>query len=504
MIYLWVVMRGKIQKIVNKAVQIIGSKYFFWFIIALFIFQAMWIAFSFRYPMIYDEYYHFGLIEYFSHQWLPWIKDQPNSLDQYGSLARNPFLFYHYLMSFPFRIISLFTNNLAMQVISMRIVNIGLFAGGLVIFAKLFKSMKIQPVFRNIALLFFVLLPATPFVAATVNYDNAIFLLTALFMFVGLKIIQNEKMQWYNYVLLVLIGMAGSLMKTSFLPIFAAGFAYIFIRLIIKQKNNIIRDAIKSFKPSSIWLKVVILVPFVIVGFIFAERFAVNIVKYHSLSPSCERLMTKERCLANIIELRADDLKKNRKGIPDQDPQYVLRWSSDMIFTLLWTGSSLDKTDQVEFINPLPVIYTVVFIGSIISLAAITYSFEKFKKIPGFWFVIVIIACYIISLFYVNISAYYEFYQPVSIQGRYLLPLLPVIMLFALLGINNIFHRIRFIKVPLLLIVFVLILSGAGVITHIVRSRNSWYWDNSTVRQINVSARNTLSPLVQQWWYDRE
>ncbi|HZJ34641.1 MAG TPA: hypothetical protein VFD55_01335, partial [Candidatus Angelobacter sp.] len=164
-------MREKAKKIVDKTIQIIGSKYFFWGVIALFVFQAAWIAFSFRYSMIYDEYYHFGLIEYFSHQWLPWINDQPVSLDLYGALGRNPYLLYHYLMSFPFRLVTLFTNDFVTQVISMRLINIVLFASGLVVFARLFKAMKVQPVFRNIALLFFVLLPATPFVAATVNYD---------------------------------------------------------------------------------------------------------------------------------------------------------------------------------------------------------------------------------------------------------------------------------------------------------------------------------------------
>jgi len=496
-------MKLKLKKIANKAAKIIGSRYFFWFIIALFIFQAVWIALSFRYSMIYDEYYHFGLIEYFSHQWLPWISNQPVSLDQYGALARSPYLLYHYLMSFPFRVVSLFTNDFYTQVVAMRFVNIGLFACSLVIFMRLFRAMKIQPVFRNIALLFFVLLPATPFVAATVNYDNATLPLTALFVFIGLKIIKSEKTQWHNYALLILIGMAGSLMKISFLPIFAAGFAYVFIRLLIKQKTKIVHDLVQSFSRSRIWLKVAILIPFVVVGFIFMERFAVNIVKYHSLSPSCESLMSKNRCRSNYIELRSYDLKKSRTGNPVQFPQYASTWVYSMEFGLVVTGANTNGKVGTKMGAPLPIIYTVVFIGAIVSVVAIAYGFEKLKNISGFWLIASVIALYFSALFYTNTSLYYEYYQLLAIQGRYLLPILPFIFIFALLGINYAMRSNTLLKAIFFTVVFALYLNGAGVITHIMRSDCSWYWDNQTVCKVNNEARNLLTPFIKEYWYER-
>jgi len=498
-------MRERVRKIVDKIVQIIGSKYFFWGIIVLFVFQAAWIAFSFRYPMIYDEGYHFGLIEYFSHQWLPWITNQSTNLDQYGALGRDPYLLYHYLMSFPFRIIDVLTNNPAVQVISMRLINIILFASGIISFWHLLKEMNIKRVFRNVSLLFFVLLPATPFVAATINYDSAVFLLTAIFMLVGVKIVKNQKIQWHHYALLVFIGMTGSLMKSAFTPIFAAGFIFIVIRLLINHKKQVIHDYIKSFKTTGLWLKIVILVPVVVVGFLFTERFAVNIVQYHSLVPSCEKQLTEKRCLSSPLELRAYELEKNKKGkIPYQDPEYVEKWGSSMLFTLLWSGSSIyGSNGVVKFLDPLPVIYTVVFISTMVSSMAFFYSFEKLKKISGFWFITSIIILYISTLFYINFSAYYKYYSPIGIQGRYLLPLLPVLMALALLGINNILRRVRPFKILILITVFILYLSGAGVITHIVRSNDSWIWDNQTVRQMNDDARDWLSPYVQKWWYDK-
>jgi len=494
------------KKIVDKAVQIIGSKYFFWGVIALFVFQAAWIAFSFRYPMIYDEYYHFGLIEYFSHQWLPWINNQPVSLDLYGALGRNPYLFYHYIMSFPFRLVTLFTNDFVAQVISMRLINIGLFAGGLVVFARLFKAMKVQPVFRNVALLFFVLLPVTPFVAATVNYDNTVFLLTALLVLIGVRIIQSPKIQWHNYILIILIGMVGSLMKSSFLPIFAAGFIFIFVRLIIAHKKKLFQDNIQSFRASGLWLKIVILVPVVIVGFLFAERFVVNIIQYHSLDPNCTSQMSQGRCNTNPVELRNRHLEKikSKDTIPAQVPQYANTWFSEMINTLLISGSNTNGKFGTEYAKPFPIIYMVVFWGTIVSFATFFYSLDKLRKISGFWLTISIIILYVASLFYVNLSNYYEYYQPIAIQGRYLLPFLPVMMLFALLGLNNILHRLGFLKLLILLVVLTLYLNGAGAITHIMKSNDNWYWDNSQIiYKINNKAKNILRPFLTEWWYEK-
>lgn len=496
-------MREKTQKIANRAVQIIGSRYFFIGIIVIFVLQALWIAFSFRYSMIYDEYYHFGLIQYFSHQWLPWINNQPTSLDMYSALARNPFLLYHYLMSFPFRIVALFTNDFNHQVIAMRLVNIGLFAGGLIVFARLFKEMSIKPAFRNIALLFFVLLPVTPFVAATVNYDNAIFLLSATFLLFGVKIIRSDVLKWQQLIGILTIGMAGSLMKNAFLPIFAAGVVFLFGWVVYKKRKNF-PQILKSYRVSSLWWKIGLVVPFLLVGFFFVERFSVNIVQYHAIQPVCESQMSALRCDSGILNRRADQLAEQRVNkVPLQIPSYTSNWASSMIYSLMFTAANTSGKFGTRTAPPLPIVYMVVFIGSIVSFAGFFYGFEKLRQIPGFWFVVAVSAIYLAALFYVDLSAYNSFYEMIAVQGRYLLPLLPAIMVFALLGLNYATRSVRVLKIPILVVVFVLYLNGAGVITHIMRSNDNWNWDNKTVRQVNDGARSLLTPFVKEWWYDK-
>lgn len=489
--------------IYQKVHSFLSSKYFFGFVLLLFLFQAIWVAFSFRYSMIYDEYYHFGLIEYFSKQLSPWISNQPQVLDIYGALDRQPHLLYHYLLSFPFRITDMLTDSLAIQVIFLRLLNIALFASGLVIFWHLFKEMRVKPVFRNISLLFFVLLPVTPLVAATINYDNFIFPLTALMFLLALRCVAQPTLQWQYFSLLVITGMIGSLSKSAFPPIFAAIFIFVCISLLKKRGKKGKTEFAVSFRRSSTPTKLAIVGIFLVVGFLFVERFAINVFSYGALSPSCTSQMTQDRCLKNHIEARAKALQESKSGKPAQFPRYASEWNSTMIEGLLITGANTNGRVGTKVGSPLPVIYVVVFLGAIFSTLAITYSFDTLRRLPGFWMIMATVGVYTASLFYVNYQAYLAYYVPVAIQGRYLLPFLPVIMIFGLLGFHNILGSARYVKLFLLVVVTALYINGAGLVTHIIRSDESWNWDNTVVREINNSARNILQPFVKEWWYER-
>ena len=47
----------------GRCIAIIGSSKFLWAVIALLVLQAVWIALSGRYPMAFDEDFHFGLVQ---------------------------------------------------------------------------------------------------------------------------------------------------------------------------------------------------------------------------------------------------------------------------------------------------------------------------------------------------------------------------------------------------------------------------------------------------------
>ena len=111
----------------TRAVKLLGSAGFFIFVLALFIIQSGWLAISSTFPQAYDEVYHFGIIRFYSHQWLPFVSHQPASTYAYGELIRDPAYLYHYLMSFPYRFIVLLTSNEHVAIVGLRFINIAIY-----------------------------------------------------------------------------------------------------------------------------------------------------------------------------------------------------------------------------------------------------------------------------------------------------------------------------------------------------------------------------------------
>jgi hypothetical protein len=114
-----------------------GGNKFFYAIVVLLVAQAVWIALSGRYPMAFDEDFHLGIIRLYAHHLNPFWNNLPSGTDALGAVTRDPSYLYHYLMSFPYRLIELFTHNQTAQVLVLRAFNIALFAWGLTLYRRL-------------------------------------------------------------------------------------------------------------------------------------------------------------------------------------------------------------------------------------------------------------------------------------------------------------------------------------------------------------------------------
>jgi hypothetical protein len=172
-----------------------------------------------------------------------------------------------------------------------------------------------------------------------------------------------------------------------------------------------------------------------------------------------------------------------------------------MISGLLVTGANTNGMFGTRMGQPMPIIYAVVFIGFIVSLLLVARSFNVVKNIPGFGFYGFIIILFVGMLFSKNVSDYYEYYQPIAIQGRYILPILPMMMLFSLIAINSTIKSRTSLKIMIFSLVAILYLNGAGLLTHIIRSDENWYWNNAMVVDINNKARGIIKPFMKELWY---
>ena len=103
---------------------LIGSRWFWRISLGLFVLQASYIALTGLYSMAFDEYYHFGIIQAYSKVWLPWLVRQPPGPAELGAVTTDASYLFHYMMSFPYRIIELLTDSRMAQIITLRLIDV--------------------------------------------------------------------------------------------------------------------------------------------------------------------------------------------------------------------------------------------------------------------------------------------------------------------------------------------------------------------------------------------
>src|SRR4051794_9900317 len=127
--------KTKAEGFYSRVVNVVKSEKFFIFVIALSVIQNLWYALTFQ-PIIFDEKIHFGSTVAYTSHLSPFITSQPSSLDYLGQITRNTSYLFYYILSWPLRLIDVFTHNASAQLILLRLINIALFACALIIFRK--------------------------------------------------------------------------------------------------------------------------------------------------------------------------------------------------------------------------------------------------------------------------------------------------------------------------------------------------------------------------------
>lgn len=468
---------------------------------------ASWMALTASYPMAFDESYHVSIIKVYAQHWSPILTTSLPSYAQYGGLVHDPSYLYHYLMSFPFRFISLFTENDIYQVIFMRFINIGIFVAGLFAFRRLLTRIGISSALTHLSLLILVLLPVTPFLAATVNYDNLLFLMTPITLSIAYtcitSITKKGQLSAKNLVLLISIGALTSLVKYAFLPIFVAIVLYVAIVWIHSKKRTSITKSIWiSFRQLKLSVKVSLILLLTVASGLFFQRYAVNIIEYHSINPDCSKVQTVDDCLTYGPWARNYKLQKaavdNDSSVPVIDQlSFPLNWIHDMVYRLYF-AINYDFHEYAPMPLPIAMAYIVGGIGVILMVAFRRAIFSVNRHI---WLFIAVIAFYTASLLYVNFTEYLKFDKMVAINGRYFILLLPLI--FVMLGLAYRRFIAKFwprkqtiIKVSLAVVAVLVSLQGGGSLTYLIYSKPVWYFQHDPLTDFNTTAKNITTALV--------
>lgn len=495
------------RSLVDKLSRLLASKNFFIFIVILLIIQAVWFALTARYPMAFDEDFHFGIIKFHAEQWSPFFSTNPSESGEYGAITRNPSYLYHYLMSFPYRLIRLFTDNSVATILVLRIINVALFAVGLVAYRHLFLKLKISSLLTNISLLILVSIPSVPFLAAHINYDNLLFLLVPVTISLAITCEQTlrkeKRFPPVQFILLVTISLLASIVKYVFLPILLAIVVYMAVIIWrVPDKARLFKQFGQDFINLRLIIRIVLVISVVISGSLFAERYLGNVLTYHGINPSCSEIESVDYCKQYGPWGRDYDYAQRLKAgeIPQPNPNpflFVVPWMVDLIYRLFFAINYNYSTKP-----PLPIPYGIALVtaslGIILSTLKGRAMFNRYREfiLPGF-----IILIYIAALFSTNYSDYLEHGVRTAVNGRYLIPVLPIIIAIFGLACHMIIAKTpktvaSYLQISATFIFVIFLTQGGGIMTYLIRSEPDWYWQNDRVVGFNQAVQSMVSPLV--------
>lgn len=505
-------MQSKFSKTKSLIFRVVSSRYFWWAVVGYFIINSLWLVFSALYPAAFDEDFHLGIIQIYSQQWSPFLTQQPEGANIYGALVTDPSYLFHYLMSFPLRLIAHFTDSLYIQVILLRLLNVGFMLAGLYIIRRTLLALKASNFTAHVILAIFVMIPIVPYLAAHINYDNVVIPLTFITLLATLRVYQGwSRGDWAikQLWLLAIVGLFTSVIKYTYLPMLAASGLFLLVYLVIYLRRGSLQFPTikKDFKRISKLSLTGMGIAFVIGLGLFVQRYGVNYVQYGALKPDCGKVLSVEGCS------EYGPWGRNYRMNQTIDPSFAANPAeyAPMWFSGLWHRSFFavaGPTNNHDTQRPLLIfgwtVAVIAVIGGILLLATLR---RQLRNNAGAKLVMLTVGLYVVILFADGFSQYGFTGQAVAVNGRYLLPILPLICLLYARAFGIVLRRIKLNAVVPALALFVLLIGftqGGGAATWIIQSKQNWQWqDSSLVRSANSFADNALSPLIidgkQQW-----
>lgn len=490
---------------VAKTVKLLSSRRFYLIILAIFIFESVWIAFSAHYPQAFDENFHFGLIQVYSHYWLPFLSHQPPNANAYGAVARDSSYLYHYLMSFPYRILAHFVHGQVGQVILLRLLDIGFFTAGLVLFRRVFMRAGVSQSLTNTILLLFVLIPIVPQLAAQVNYDDMLFPLVAavcLLAFRAIDELRQRRPSARTLLTLAIVCVLASLVKYAFLPIFVG--VVVFLAAIAYQNfrgnlRGLWAQFLKSLRSQSLLTKIALPALLLVSIGMFVQRDGINLVKYHAIEPDCGQVLNVQACSAYspwYYNYTNRQLVASKPSLVSKNPFYFVgSWFYWMWYRLFFSVDG--PTNAFTNYPPLPLpCAAAAIVGIAGAIAIVHWRRRLFHNNPYLVFLLIVSVFYAITLFIQGYITYRQTAVPENMNGRYLVPILLLFAVLAGRALSIALYKSPVRKTAMAVLVVILFLQGGGLLTFIARSDQTWDWQNSAVVKANNAARAVTRHVV--------
>jgi hypothetical protein len=422
----------------------------------------------------------------------PFFSEQQEKWDYLGEIARDPSYLFYYLMSLPLRLIQSITDSYFIHVLSLRIMMLSVFIAGLVAYRKLLiRVTKSKPI-THIALLVFTLLPVYATFNAVVNYDIIVFTLTPVFLWLFLDLVKVpfDTRKW-SY--LVFIGGFTSLIKFSFLPVFAAAFFIILHRLWTTKRSTSLRTVKGNYLKQPTTHKIIIVLLVALTCAAIVERPVYNQLVYGRVTAPCVKVLSKERCLENYTAARSIRFREAKPDnfSPVNPLEYLLTtWSIGMTRTQMKVIPDAKTYAHLE---------TLFYISTISGTTLILINLKKLLRNRSAKYILILSVAYLGVLFIENFGSYVRSAQPVAISARYMMLFAPFLIALAIMSFRDMFANYqKFMLLVFTLFMLVLLTQGGGISSHLL-SGQDFYWQSGIMDTIN----NRLMPNIQQLIIER-
>jgi hypothetical protein len=356
----------------------------------------------------------------------------------------------------------------------------------------------------NVALALFALIPIMPQLAAHINYDNLLMLLLAWLCLIVFRLtdaFRAKRVDARAVLLFVVLSLFISVVKYAALPLLLGAvlfLAWTVYRSFQGDYPKLYKGALGDFKRLSRNAKVA-LVGVALIGLgLFTQRYMVNIVQYGSPVPDCGKVLTVEQC--SQYGPWGRDYRHEQSRDPNFQPNifaYTFDWTRGMLHRLFFavSGAGTRFANYIE----LPVITWTFGILAVAALVSVVAWWRRiFADSPYLVFLALMIGVYLVLLFADQFGMYRQTAEPVAINGRYLLPILPLLAIIVGKAFALTYARfdVSYLKPFTAAVVLLCFLQGGGMLTYLLRADSNWYWQNQTVRDANEAARKAIAPFV--------
>lgn len=465
-------------------------------VFAFMLLSALYVAFFSLYPMAFDEDFHLGLIRIYASSWLPYGIERTSDMAAYGAATADPSYLWHYLLSFPYRLLEFLGWTEQGIIIILRVLNVGAFMLGMYLYYNVFRLAGLSRRISSIVMAFFALIPIVPVLAGQIHYDNFLFIFVALSFYFALRIDRHLK-KHHNLLardiwLLGIVLLLGSAVKYVFLSIAAGVLLWLGCSLWIHRERILWPKLWLKFRQRTNNLRFgskVLIASGLLVASFFSAHYITNYLQHGSPAPECSAVFSEQACLAYGPWARDYALEQglSPEFTPKSFPVYLVEdWFPGMATRL--TFAVAGPTNDFQTKPPQPIVLWAFIAITLVGIVMCVRYWRYILQQPLASLTLVVTLVYMSALAVDVYGGYVRTGEPVAIDGRYLLPVLPFVGAVLLLAYRKFLHahrQYRWMTWFAVLGLITLLLGGGGVFTYIMLAESDWYWQLTELQLIS-------------------